>query len=119
MSHPRNKLDRKRQNEMPAKYSDTLGLHEYQGSTWIVLKDGEGDDILRIYQVTEQQLADLHAQIGQRLGLASAATMEHLRRLHGVLDEIIQRDDAERREREERALQEWTGSPGTDGEQKG
>ena len=111
MSHPKNKLDRKKENAITAKHGDTLGLHEYQGSTWIILTDAGGDTVLRVYEVTDAQLASLHAEIGRKLGLAPEATIEHVRQLHRHLGEIVSRVDAEEARRQEEAMSRMWGGP--------
>lgn len=111
MSHPRVKLDRKHENAITAKHGDTLGLHEYQGSTWIILTDAGGDTVLRVYEITDAQLASLHAEIGRKLGLAPEATIEHVRQLHRHLGEIVSREDAAQAQRQEEAMNRMWGGP--------
>ena len=101
MSYPINKLDKQRLNSMYVRPTDKLRLVEYQEDTWIALTDKTGEDVLRLYKVQPNQLADLHALIGRKLGLAPAATMNHLERLRTWLDMILGRDDAEQEQGQE------------------
>ena len=104
MAWVKEKLERNRLHEMRARSGDGLGLFEYDGSVWLRLTDEAGDDLLRVYNLTDQQLTDLHAQIGGRLRLAPIATIDHLRRLHALLGDIL---GADRAAEEEQALAAW------------
>lgn len=74
--------------ELHAQPDDVMRLHEYNG-TWILFEDADGNPVLRIYDVTDQQFADLYAAIGRKLGVAASVTMEQLRGLKQHLDKVL------------------------------
>lgn len=82
------KLRRTEEHELHAEPDDVMRLHEHNG-TWILFDDGDGNPILRVYNVTNQQLANLNAAIGRKLGVASSVTMEHLQGLQRHLTDIL------------------------------
>lgn len=98
MSYQKVTVPRNRDNQFSGRHDDTLRLHENEQGHWIIVDDHGGDTVLVIYNLTDHQLASLHAAIGRRLGLAPEVTLEHVRRMHSHLSEIVARDDARKGE---------------------
>lgn len=96
MGYIKQQLERNRANCLSGRSDDKFRLHEYEGRTWLVMDDPKGDSILVVYNMTDDQLASLHAAIWQKLGLAPEATIPHIRQLHSLLADIVQRDDEKR-----------------------
>jgi hypothetical protein len=81
-------LHRTEEYEVTTEPNDTVRVHEFEG-TWLLLEDGDGNTILRIYNLSDQQLAALYSEIGRKLGIPSSVTMEHLRKLHQHLGAVL------------------------------
>ena len=102
------KLDRDVLNQMNARATDVLGLYEYEGHVWLRLADGDGNDVLRVYRPTGRQLLSLFNDIRTYLRVAPVGTVELLRELRTVIDQVVVADEAEQQqEREEREEREW------------
>lgn len=110
MSHDHKiKLGRDVQNELQGRTGDSIGVFKYLGKHWIHVKDQAGDDILRIYNITTKQMADLHAELGEHLRLAPTAAIEHLREMRDLLDKILGADSDEQRRLHEESMRRMFG----------
>lgn len=89
--HKPNKLSRERCNTVKLRYDDSIYLWD-NFNTSIVVSDENGQHFVRLYEVSDKHLANLYAEIGARLRLAPAPTMEHIRKLHDVLSEVLNID---------------------------
>ena len=83
------KLERGKRNEIKVLPNDKLGIYEWKGKVWLHLTDGNVWDVVRLYNVTDEQLKALDDQIGRRLGVVQAPTLETLRELHEVFGQIV------------------------------
>jgi hypothetical protein len=73
---------------------DRLELWEYNTDN-LTVKDKDGNDVLRIYNLSRENMADLHAELGRVLGTPPSVTQEHLRQLWLKLDQIFTRTPEE------------------------
>ena len=67
---------------------------DFSGDCWnITLKDGQGEDVLRLYSVYPDQLATLSTSIAEVLGRAPDLTRHHLVQLRDELTRLIGADE--------------------------
>jgi hypothetical protein len=86
----KNPLERCHKNEMKVRPTDSLGIHVHRGKVWLHVTDGNVWDIVRLYDVTDDQLRALYEQIGRHLGIAQPPTIEQLWRVHEAFTYVLQ-----------------------------
>ena len=96
------KLDRNQPNRINANPGDHLhfwdppfGAAERQNLT---LQDRSGNDVLTVYGLTNNQLADLYLDIAAVLGKPSEPTLHHLKQIHEAVGKLV---DAAKSKKEE------------------
>jgi hypothetical protein len=89
MGFPKSKLSREQQNQLSVKSGELLGIHEWNGGLWLYVKDPHGNDILRIYDLSEEHLVALYSQIAARLRFVPSVAIAKLRKVFYDLEEIL------------------------------
>jgi len=86
------KLDRDQRNAINSHQADHLYLwdppfgSEKQNLT---LRDCSGNDVLTVYGLTNNQLADLYLDIATVLGKPPKPTLHHLKQIHEAVGKLI------------------------------
>ena len=55
----------------------------------LTLRNGDGNDVLTVYGITNGQLANLFVDIGRVLGKSPDATIHHLKQMHETTGTLI------------------------------
>jgi len=83
------KLDREKPHSINVHQSDYLELWPHIGTN-LTLKNGGGNDVLRIYGISYDQLAALYLEIARVLGKPPEPTVHHLQQVHESIGKLIQ-----------------------------
>lgn len=86
------KLDRNQRNEINANQADHLRLWDspfHAERQNLTLEDSSGKDVLRIYGLTTNQLADLYLDIAAVLGKTPEPTLYHLKQIHEAIGKFV------------------------------
>lgn len=87
----REKLERNQQHEINAHSGDRLSLwNSFDGEKQNLTIQSTSHDVLRIYGIALDQLADLYLQIADVLGKPPEPTLHHLRKIHETVGKLIQ-----------------------------
>ena len=96
------KLDRDQSHRINAHQADQLYLWDspFESDRQnLTLRDGGGIDVLTVFALTYDQLADLYLDIGRVLGKPPDPTTHHLKQIHERIGTLI---DAPKPDREEK-----------------
>lgn len=86
------KLDRDRSHTINAHQADQLYLWDspiHFDRQNLTLRDNTGNDVLTVYAITNDQLADLYVEIGRVLGKSPDPTIHHLKQMHDTIGTLI------------------------------
>ncbi|NQU26616.1 MAG: hypothetical protein HQ567_35475 [Candidatus Nealsonbacteria bacterium] len=86
------KLDRDQSHEIKAHQADKLDLWDspiHSDRQNLTLRDRGGNDVLIVYGITNDQLADLYVEIGRVLGKSPDPTIHHLKQMHETIGTLI------------------------------
>ena len=90
------KLDRNQPHAINAHQADQLYLWDspiQSDRQNLTMRDHGGNDVLTVYALTYDQLADLYLDIGRVLGKSPDPTIHHLKQMHETIGTLIK--DAE------------------------
>ena len=102
MSTP--KLDRSQSHTINANQGDELHFWDspiQSDRQNVTMRDKGGDDVLTIYGLTHDQLADLYIDIGRILGKSPDATIHHLKRMHETIGTLITAAESDHKQESE------------------
>lgn len=86
------KLEHDQHNRINAHQADRFHLWESQFGVErenLTLRDHGGNDVLTVYALTHDQLADLYLEIARVLQTPPAPTLHHLKQIHGAIGALI------------------------------
>ena len=85
------KLDRDQPNKINAHQADQLYTWESMQPDRqnLTLRDRGGNDVLTVFALTYDQLADLYVDIGHVLGKSPDPTIHHLKQIHDKIGALI------------------------------
>ena len=84
------KLERNQHHRINAHQADRFHLWESFGEKEsLTLKDHGGEDVLTVFALSHDQLADLYLKIAQVLGKAPDPTLHHLKQIHQVIGKLV------------------------------
>ena len=86
------KLDRDQPRTINAHQADQLYLWEspvQSDRQNLTLSSQSGSDVLTIYALTHDQLAELYLEIGRVLGRSPEPTIHHLKQIHQQVGKLI------------------------------
>ena len=86
------KLDRDQLHKINANPGDELDLWDssfHSDRQNLTLSVRGGNDILIVYGITNDQLADLYVNIGRVLGKSPDPTIHHLKQMHETIGTLI------------------------------
>jgi hypothetical protein len=87
----REKLDRNQQHEINVRQGDRLSLwSSFNDEKQNLTIQSTSHDVLKIYGITLNQLADLYLEIADVLGKPPEPTLHHLRQIHETVGKLIQ-----------------------------
>lgn len=85
------KLDREQQHAINANPGDRLYLWDSFGEKQnLTIQASTHNDVLTVYGITRDQLANLYLEIAQVLGKPPEPTLHHLRQIHEAVGKLIQ-----------------------------
>lgn len=90
-------LDRNQAHRINAHQADHLDLWEapiQSDRHNVTLHDHGGNDVLTVYALTNDQLADLYVEIGRVLGKAPDPTIHHLKQMYETIGTLIAAGDS-------------------------
>ena len=86
------KLDRDKSNRINAHQADRLHMWDspmQSDRQNLTLRDRGGNDVLTVFALTHDQLADLYVDIGRVLGKSPDPTIHHLKQIHERIGALI------------------------------
>jgi hypothetical protein len=87
----REKLDRNQQHEINVHQSDRLSLwSSFNDEKRNLTIQSTSHDVLKIYGITFDQLADLYLEIANELEKPPEPTLHHLRKIYEAVGKLIQ-----------------------------
>jgi len=95
------KLDRDQRNTISAFQADQLHLRDspYKPERQnLTLQDSNGNDVLTVYGLTNNQLADLYLDIATVLGKPPEPTLHHLKQIHKAIGKLVNAAESKKEE---------------------
>ena len=86
------KLERDQPHRINAHQADHIELWESPYGVErqnLTLKDCSGNDVLTVFQLTKNQLADLYLDIATVLGKPPEPTLHHLKQIHEAVGKLV------------------------------
>jgi len=86
------KLDRSQENTINANQGDRLYLWNSFGENLnLTIEASTHNNVLTVYGITPDQLANLYLEIAKVLGKPPEPTLHHLRQIHETVGKLIQK----------------------------